>query len=64
MKLMAESISIGGLGMHVEIDESMFVRRKGNIWRKVKEQWVFGGICRETGSCFLSQSLIAPGNAF
>ena len=39
--------------MQVEIDESMFVRRKGNVGRTVNEQWVFGGICRETRECFL-----------
>jgi transposase-like protein len=53
MKLLRNPVRIGGEGMHVEIDESMFVRRKYNVGRKVNQQWVFGGICRETGECFL-----------
>ena len=53
LKLMSTDQMIGGAGLHVEIDESMFVRRKSNVGRMVKEQWVFGGICRETGDCFL-----------
>lgn len=34
---------IGGPGIVVEIDESSFVRRKHNVGRTVKTQWVFGG---------------------
>jgi transposase-like protein len=52
-KLMMDQLSIGGIGLHVEIDESLFVRRKYNVGRAVRQQWVFGGICRETGECFL-----------
>ena len=53
LKLLACPMAIGGDGLTVEIDESMFVRRKGNVGRVVKEQWVFGGICRDTKQCFL-----------
>lgn len=46
-------IPIGGPGMVVEIDESMFSRRKNNVGRVLAAQWVFGGICRQTSECFL-----------
>lgn len=48
-KLMMERVCIGGDGMHVEVDESLFVLRKFNVGRAVRQQWVFGGVCRETG---------------
>ena len=38
----------------MEIDESKFVKRKyGKGKRKVCKDWVLGGICRETGECFM-----------
>ena len=43
---MQESKQIGGLGIHVEIDESKFGKRKYYRGKRVKGQWVFGG--RET----------------
>jgi transposase-like protein len=52
-KLMRNSVCIGGEGLHVEIDESLFVRRKYNVGHAVNQQWVFGGICRETHECFI-----------
>jgi transposase-like protein len=52
-RLMQDQHAIGGLGMTVEVDESLFVRRKHNVGRCVGEQWVFGGVCRETKECFL-----------
>jgi len=40
-------------GGEVEIDESKFGRRKYHRGHRVEGQWVFGGVERETGKCFL-----------
>ena len=45
---------IGGPGSIVEIDESKFGKRKHNRGHHVEGQWVFGGVDRATGSCFMA----------
>ena len=44
---------IGGPGIEVEIDESKFGKRKYNRGRQTDGRWVFGGIERVSGECFL-----------
>ncbi|KFD67368.1 hypothetical protein M514_05249, partial [Trichuris suis] len=45
---------IGGPSKTIELDETLFCRRKFNRGRQYgRRQWVFGGTCRETGESFV-----------
>jgi len=51
--IFAENIQrIGGPGTTIEVDETLFSKRKYNQGSLLHEQWIFGGICRETGDFF------------
>lgn len=51
LRLTAEPL--GGVGRVVEIDESVFGRRKYNRGKRVNGQWIFGMIERESGRVIL-----------
>ena len=43
----------GGSGKIIEVDEAKFGKRKFNVGRMIKGQWVFGGFERESKKFFL-----------
>ena len=53
---------IGGQGSIVEIDESLFGKRKYNKGRFIEGQWVIGGIERDGTECFLEPIKKRDGN--
>lgn len=44
---------IGGPGHTVEIDETLMPTRKNHCGRVLSQQWLFGGVCRETKEKFI-----------
>ncbi|XP_069670128.1 uncharacterized protein [Periplaneta americana] len=51
--LAQKDIKIGGKRHIVEIDEAPFTKRQYHKGKRSIQKWVFGGIDRETGACFL-----------
>ena len=47
---------IGGVGLTVEVDESLFGKRKYHRGScKGRGKWILGGVCRETKEIFMTQ---------
>ena len=44
---------IGESGCIVEIDESLFTKRTNSSGGLLPQQWVFGGICKQTKDLFI-----------
>ncbi|XP_055948314.1 uncharacterized protein LOC129981488 [Argiope bruennichi] len=53
VEMIESSMKVGGSGVTVEVDESKFGKRKFNRGKRVEGKWVFGGVERETGKCFM-----------
>ena len=51
--LLANPMANGGPNTTVEVDKSLFTRRKNHQGQQLPPQWEFGGICRETRECFM-----------
>ena len=51
--LLKNPVIIGGPGMSVEMDQSSYSKKKYYRGRIVPNQWVFGGIRRETRKFFM-----------
>jgi hypothetical protein len=52
-EVIKQETRIGGVGTIVEIDESLFGKQKFGRGELHDGQWVFGGVQRGTGECFL-----------
>ncbi len=50
---LANPYTIGGVGVVVQIDETLMAKRKNHQGRVVEQRWVFGGYCPDTKVGFL-----------
>ena len=53
-EILKNSEKNGGEGEIVEVDESLFTRKKNQVGRVLPSTWVVGGICRKTKKVFLT----------
>ncbi|KFD63907.1 hypothetical protein M514_23898 [Trichuris suis] len=51
--LLSNPLVIGGPNCTVDVDETLYAKSKFHRGRRYPKQWVFGGVCRETGESFL-----------
>ncbi|KCZ81258.1 hypothetical protein H312_01336 [Anncaliia algerae PRA339] len=55
LQMMSLEMQLGGEGIEVQIDEPLFVRRKYDRGRLLREQWIFGAI-----DCSTKESICIP----
>ncbi len=50
--LLNNPYKIGGIGVVVQVDESVVAYRKNHVGRVIPQKWVFGGYCKDQGIGF------------
>uniref|UniRef100_A0A5S6Q8P5 ISXO2-like transposase domain-containing protein n=1 Tax=Trichuris muris TaxID=70415 RepID=A0A5S6Q8P5_TRIMR len=51
--LMRNRVTVGGPCLTVQVDETVYSMKKYNRGPSYPQQWVFGGLCLQTGDCFM-----------